>query len=124
MYQTRKSLTGAGVKRCVSLIERKRAATGISKGKSRSVALMLLCSVPPSEACKPPAPNGRLVSELEKKKRAPSLSLLALNSLSQLVVNWSSVYFPGLLTSSGPLDPGVPAIEGIRNPLGSLKRSV
>src|SRR5260370_21708038 len=83
---------------------------------------MLLCSVPPSEACKPPATKGSDVYELEKKKRAPTLSLLPLNSLSQLVVNWSSVYFPGLLTRSGPVEPGVPGIEGIRYPLGSLNR--
>jgi len=83
---------------------------------------MLLCRVPPKDACNPPAPNGKLVSEFEKKNRAPILSLLELNSLSQFVVNWSSVYFPGLLTRSGPVNPAVPAIEGIRKPLGSLKR--
>src|SRR6266481_879612 len=107
-------------------MERKRAATGISKGKSRSVELMLLCSVPPSDACKPPAPKGRLVSEFEKKNRAPSLSLLELNSLSQLVVNWSSVYFPALLNTNGAeftlglqvvsstVTPGVPGRDGKR----------
>ena len=62
---------------------------------------MLLCNVPPREACNPPAPKGRFVSELEKKNRAPTLSLLALNSLSQLVVNWSSVYFPARLNTNG-----------------------
>src|SRR5260370_22214445 len=73
----------------------------MSKGKSRSVELILLCKVPPSEACNPPAPKGKLVSELEKKNRAPILSLLELNSLSQFVVNWSSVYFPALLKTDG-----------------------
>src|SRR3974390_666504 len=104
----------AEVKRCVSPTLKKRAATGISYGKSRSVALMLLASVPPSEACKPAAPKGRFVSELEKKNRALTLSLLLLNSRSQLVVNWSSLYLPGLLTSRSPVEPGVPGIDGIR----------
>src|SRR5258707_10956087 len=100
----------------------------MSKGKSRSVELMLLCKVPPSEACNPPAPNGKLVSELEKKNRAPILSLLELNSLSQFVVNWSSVYFPALLKTYGAVTYAAlfgsrlaeaPGTEGIKKPLGS-----
>ena len=38
---------------------------------------MLLDSVPPSEACRPPAPKGRMDSELEKKKRRGNLVLAA-----------------------------------------------
>ena len=49
--------------------------------------LMLLANVPPREACKPPAPKGRRLEELEKKKLALSLSRLELNSLFQLIVN-------------------------------------
>ena len=43
----------------VSLTLKKRALTGRSKGKFRSVLLMLLARVAPSEACRPPAPKGR-----------------------------------------------------------------
>src|SRR5882672_8806492 len=96
-----------------------------------SVALMLLASVPPKEACKPPAPKGRNDSAFEKKNRAASLSLPPLNSLSQLVVNWSSVYFPGLLMTncaeftlglhlSSTVTPGVPVgRDGNRKPFAS-----
>src|SRR5215813_12721338 len=115
---------------------RKRALTGRSYGKFKSVALILLASVPPSEACSPPAPNGRIDSAFEKKNRAASLSFPALNSLSQEVVNWSSVYLPGLLMmkgavftlalqvglgefASGIVTPGVPGRDGKRNPLAS-----
>src|SRR6516164_7489572 len=81
---------------------------------------MLLARVPPREACKPPAPKGRKVSELEKKKRALTLSRPLRKSRSQFVVNWSSLYLPGLLTSSCPVEPGVPATEGMKYPFGSL----
>src|SRR5437763_3931978 len=89
---------------------------------------MLLASVPPKEASKPPAPKGRKDSEAEKKKRADILSWPPRNSRSQLVVNWSSVYFPVLLTTNGAefnvtwqvtgftLTPGAPGKEGIRYP--------
>src|SRR5215467_2255532 len=88
---------------------------------------MLLANVPPNEACKPPAPNGRNDSASEKKKRAATLSRPPANSRSQLVVNWSSVYLPGLVTMNGAVTyaalfgfrSGVPT-EGIRKPLGSL----
>src|SRR6267378_2107396 len=91
-----------------------------SYGKLRSVALILLERVPPSEAWRPPAPKGSSDSELEKKKRAETLSWPPRNSRSQLVVNWSSVYFPGLLTMKVPVSPAVPGIVGIRNPPGLL----
>src|SRR5882757_9059570 len=97
----RKSLTSVGENKCVSATLKKRALTGRSYGKFKSVALMLLANVPPSEACRPPAPKGRNDSAFEKKKRAASLSLPPLNSLSQLVVNWLSVYLPGLLMMNG-----------------------
>src|SRR5207245_1360400 len=97
----RKSLTSVGEKRCVSFKLKKRPWTGISYGKFKSVALMLLANVPPREACKPPAPNGSNDSESEKKNRAAILSCAPWNSRSQLAVNWSSVYFPGLLTMKG-----------------------
>src|SRR3981189_3574690 len=96
-----------------------------------SVALMLLARVPPREACRPPAPKGKNDSAFEKKNRAASLSLPPLNSLSQLVVNWSSVYLPGLLMTNGAeftlglqvvsstVTPGVPGRDGNRKPLAS-----
>src|SRR5205085_9377916 len=100
---------------------KKRAFTGKSYGKFKSLALILLARVPPSEACNPPAPKGRKDSPFEKKKRAASLSFPALNSLSQLVVNWSSVYLPGLLMTNcaskygEPAEiPGSPGSEGMR----------
>src|SRR5450755_3150454 len=95
---------------------------------------MLLAKVPPREACKPPAPNGKRDSALEKKKRAATLSVPPRNSRSQLVVNWSSVYLPARLTMNGaefrlteqssgfttaPASAGLPT-EGNRKPLGSL----
>src|SRR6201987_3065468 len=101
----RKSFTTAGENRWVSSILRNRALIGRSYGKSRSVALMLLARVAPREACNPPAPNGKNDSEFEKKKRAESLSLPPRNSRSQVVVNWSSVYLPGLLTMKGEESP-------------------
>src|ERR1700682_2381900 len=70
----RKSFTSVGENKCVSFALKKRARTGISNGKSKSVALILLASVPPSEACTPPAPHGSRVSALEKKNRAAILS--------------------------------------------------
>src|SRR6266851_1278611 len=97
----RKSLTSVGEKRCVSLRVKKRAATGRSYGKFKSVALMLLARVPPREACNPPAPKGRSDSALEKKNRTETLSRPAPNSRSQLEVNWSSVYLPGLVAMNG-----------------------
>src|SRR5215472_11411745 len=97
---------------------------------------MLVASVPPNEACKPPAPKGKKVSELEKKKRALILSRLSLNSRSQFVVNWSSVYFPGLLTAKRAVltvawqvsgftvtpAPTPEAAEGIKKPFASLNK--
>src|SRR3954469_23511869 len=93
---------------------------------------MLLASVPPREACSPPAPNGRSDSLFEKKKRAATLSFPPLNSLSQAVVNWSSVNLPGLLIMNGAVfttasqvvvsgieTPGVPGKDGNKNPLAS-----
>src|SRR5216684_7922467 len=87
---------------------------------------MLLARVPPKEACKPPAPKGRNDSASEKKNRRETLSRPAPNSRSQLEVNWSSVYFPGLVAINGAVAYaalagfrlGVPT-EGIRKPLGS-----
>src|SRR4029077_3046407 len=90
---------------------------------------MLLASVPPSEACKPPAPNGKSDSASEKKNRAASLSCALRNSRSQFAVNWSSVYLPGLLTINGAVFrlakhvsaltviPGVPGSDGYSGPM-------
>src|SRR6266403_4046975 len=116
----RNSFTRVGEKRCVSLAVKNRPFRGRSYGKLRSVALMLLERVPPREAWRPPAPKGRTDSELEKKNRAATLSWPPRNSRSQLVVNWSSLYFPGLLIMKVPVPPAVPGIVGIRNPPGLL----
>ena len=83
----RNSFTSAGEKRCVSVMLRKRAPTGVSKGKFSDAELMLLASVLPRDSCKSPAPNGRKLSESEKKNRAESLSVPPRNSRSQLLVN-------------------------------------
>ena len=74
-----------------------RSADLMRQNPEIAVALMLLDSVPPREACRPPAPNGKRLEELEKKKLALSLSRLPLNSLFQLMVNWLSLNVPGLL---------------------------
>jgi len=75
-----------GEKRC--FIHAKKASVhGNVVRKFKSVALMLLASVPPSEACRPPAPNGSTDSESEKKNRAAILSCAPRNSRSQLAVN-------------------------------------
>src|SRR2546425_1919986 len=97
----RKSFTRVGEKRCVSETLKKRARTGVSNGKLRAVELTLLVSVLPSDSCKSPPPKGRKLSESEKKNRADSLSVPPRNSRSQLLVNWSSVYFPGRLITNG-----------------------
>src|ERR1700682_2333524 len=73
-HPKRQSCTSVGENKCVSFALKKRARTGMSNGKSKSVALILLASVPPSEACTPPAPHGSRVSALEKKNRAAILS--------------------------------------------------
>src|SRR5438270_5324737 len=83
----RNSFTSAGEKRCVSVRLKKRASTGVSKGKFSDAELMLLASVLPRDSCKSPAPNGRKLSESEKKNRAESLSVPPRNSRSQLLVN-------------------------------------
>src|SRR6516164_707242 len=105
----RSSFTKVGEKRCVSVRLKKRACTGVSNGKFSEAELMLLASVLPNDSCKSPAPNGKKLSESEKKKRAEILSVPPRNSRSQFVVNWSSLYFPGrLMAKVGPL--------GIRKP--------
>src|ERR1700686_8406 len=81
-YPKRNSLTSAGENKCVSLALKKRPLTGKSYGKFKSAALILLARVPPREACKPPAPNGREDSALEKKNRAETLSCPPRNSRS------------------------------------------
>src|ERR1700724_2006425 len=81
-YPKRNSLTSAGENKCVSLALKKRPLTGRSYGKFKSAALMLLAKVPPSEACRPPAPKGKKDSALEKKKRAETLSWPPRNSRS------------------------------------------
>src|SRR5579864_3230822 len=120
----RKSLTRVGENRWVSATDIRRSSTGRSKGKFRSEPLML----PPSEACRPPAPKGTSCSELEKKKRYATLSLPPRNSRSQLVVNWSSVKRPGLLKAKGPVlrlpalsKPAWPGTLGKRYPPGVFK---
>src|ERR1700688_703709 len=108
------SFTSVGEKRCVSVIFRKRAFTGVSNGKFSDEELTLLASVLPRDSCKSPPPKGRTLSESEKKNRAEILSWPLRNSRSQLVVNWSSVYFPGWLTANAPV---VGSLVGISNPL-------
>src|SRR5205823_14853487 len=93
----RNSFTSVGEKRCVSVALKKRALTGVSKGKFNDVELMLLASVLPSDSWRSPPPNGRKLSESEKKKRAEILSCPPRNSRSQFEVNWSSENFPGSL---------------------------
>src|SRR5579863_3131457 len=108
------SFTNVGEKRCVSVIFRKRAFTGVSNGKFSEDELTLLASVLPNDSCKSPPPKGRKLSESEKKKRAEILSCPLRNSRSQLVVNWSSVYFPGRLMANAPV---VGSLLGINSPL-------
>src|SRR5580692_8997426 len=107
------SFTSVAEKRCVSVMFRNRAFTGVSNGKFREEELTLLASVLPRDSCKSPPPKGRKLSESEKKNRAESLSWPLRNSRSQLVVNWSSVYFPGRLIANAPV---VGSLLGIRNP--------
>src|ERR1700674_5914409 len=83
----RNSFTSVCENKCVSVILKNRACTGVSKGKLSEAVLMLLASVLPSDSCKSPAPKGRKLSESEKKKRAETLSLLLWHSRSQFVVN-------------------------------------
>src|SRR5216683_4204048 len=125
----RNSFTSVGEKRCVSVTLKKRARTGVSKGKFSDVELMLLASVLPSDSWRSPPPNGRKLSESEKKKRAEILSWPPWNSRSQFEVNWSSENFPGSLKANDPVfttpfvNPGAqPTVhpvatcpEGIRN---------
>src|ERR1700733_2828571 len=99
----RNSLTSVGEKRCGSPIFRKRACTGTSNGKFSELELTALASVDPRDSCKSPPPNGRRLSESEKKNRTDSLSWPPRNSRSQFEVNWSSVYLPGLLTANAPV---------------------
>src|ERR1700676_1873989 len=63
----RKSFTSEGLNKCVSFTLKKRALTGMSYGKFRSVAATLLARVPPREACNPPAPRGSKDSPPQKK---------------------------------------------------------
>src|SRR6476646_10062844 len=108
------SFTSVGEKRCVSVIFKKRARTGVSNGKFRDEELTLLASVLPSDSCRSPPPKGRKLSESEKKNLAEILSCPLRNSRSQLVVNWSSVYFPGRLMANAPV---AGSLVGIRSPL-------
>src|SRR5215472_3805264 len=94
----RSSFTKVGEKRCVSVTLKKRACTGVSKGKFSDAELMLLASVLPNDSCKSPAPNGRKLSESEKKTRAETFSSPWRNSRSQFAVKWSSIYSPRPLT--------------------------
>src|ERR1700722_10955352 len=108
------SFTSVGEKRCVSVIFRKRAFTGVSNGKFSDDELTLLASVLPRDSCRSPPPKGRKLSESEKKNRAEILSWPLRNSRSQLLVNWLSVYFPGRLMANAPV---VGSLVGISNPL-------
>src|ERR1700674_561453 len=99
----RNSFTSVGEKRCVSVALKKRALTGVSKGKFNDVELMLLARVLPSDSWRSPPPNGRKLSESEKKNRAETLSWPPRNSRSQLEVNWSSENFPGSLKANVPV---------------------
>src|ERR1700733_14339308 len=99
----RNSLTNVGENRWVSVTLKNLACTGVSKGKFSDEELTLLASVLPRDSGKSPPPNGRKLSESEKKNRTDSLSWPPRNSRSQLDVNWSSVYLPGLLTANAPV---------------------
>src|SRR5258708_14246419 len=70
----RNSFTSIGENRCVSVALKNRACTGVSNGKFSAVELMLLASVLPSDSWRSPAPNGRKLSESEKKNREETLS--------------------------------------------------
>src|ERR1700689_2812581 len=83
----RNSFTSVGENKCVSVTFRNRERTGVSNGKFSEEELTLLASVLPSDSCRSPAPNGRKLAELEKKKRTETLSCPPRNSRSQLVVN-------------------------------------
>src|SRR5580692_12977656 len=109
----RNSFTSVGENKCVSVTLKNRVCTGVSNGKFRDDELTLLASVLPRDSCRSPPPKGRKLSESEKKKRAESLSWPLRNSRSQLVVNWSSVYFPGRLMANAPVRG---SLLGIRNP--------
>src|ERR1700736_811228 len=113
-YPKVNSLTLLFEERCVHALFRKRVCSGISSGKFKSV---LLGGVPYVDN-RPPAPKGLNESELLKKNRAETLSLKSRNSRIQVVVNWSSVKRPGLLQVKLAVVPGVPPMEGIRNPPG------
>src|ERR1700720_461785 len=110
----RNSFTSVGENRCVSVTLKKRACTGVSNGKFRDEELTLLASVLPRDSGRSPPPNGRKLSEFEKKNRAETLSWPPRNSRSQLVVNWSSVYLPGLLMANEFV---AGSLLGIKNPL-------
>src|SRR5580698_7029995 len=109
----RNSFNRVGENKCVSVTFKNRAWTGVSNGKFSDEELTLLASVLPRDSCRSPPPKGRKLSESEKKKRAESLSWPLRNSRTQLVVNWSSVYFPGRLMAKAPV---VGSLLGIRNP--------
>src|SRR5271155_4751466 len=108
------SFTSVGEKRWVSVIFRKRAFTGVSNGKFSEEELTLLANVLPRDSCRSPPPKGRKLSESEKKNRAEILSCPPRNSRSQLLVNWSSVYFPVRLMANAPV---AGSLVGISSPL-------
>src|SRR6202043_2832252 len=110
----RNSFTSVGENKCVSVTFKNRARTGVSNGKFSDEELTLLASVLPRDSCRSPPPKGRKLSESEKKNRTDTLSWPLRNSRSQLVVNWSSVYFPGRLMANAPV---VGSLLGISNPL-------
>src|SRR5882724_2491962 len=110
----RNSFTSVGENRWVSVTFRNRACTGVSNGKFSDEELTLLASVLPSDSGRSPPPNGRKLSESEKKNLTENLSWPPRNSRSQLEVNWSSVYLPGLLMANASV---AGSLLGIRKPL-------
>src|SRR6202043_3496551 len=84
----RNSFTSLGENKCVSVTLKNRAWTGVSNGKLSDEELTLLASVLPRDSGKSPPPNGRKLSESEKKKRTETLSWPPRNSRSQFEVNW------------------------------------
>src|SRR5438270_12490941 len=83
----RNSFTSAGEKRCVSVRIKKRASTGVPKGKFSDAGLMMLASVLARGSRKTPAQNGRKLSHPENENRTESVLGPSGNSHTQLVVH-------------------------------------
>jgi len=116
----RNSFTRVGEKRCVSLAVKNRALQREIIGEVEIGGADAAGERAAEGSLEAACAEGKQRFRMEKKKRAETLSWPARNSRSQLVVNWSSVYFPGLLIMKVPVLPAAPGIVGIRNPPGLL----